>query len=141
MNNSICLICYKPTDIWVNFLQKFTKYDIYIIIDDNSKDYKENYSNFSNINIIQINDEECIKNGFVNMNFTIKKNITSWDKAMYYFSTVNTLYNKVWFLEDDVFLYDEKTLLSIDLKYNNSDLLSRSYIEHVNGDKKSWHWK
>ena len=37
----ISLICYKPNDIWVEFLSKFTKYDIYLIIDDNSKDYKE----------------------------------------------------------------------------------------------------
>ena len=46
-NNCICLICYKPNDIWFDFLSKFTKYDIYIIIDDNTKDYKEQYSIFS----------------------------------------------------------------------------------------------
>jgi len=92
-NNCICLICYKPNDIWIDFLSKFTKYDIYIIIDDNSIQHDK----LSNINIIQINDNECIKNGFVNMNFTIKKDVTSWEKAIYYFSTINTRYNNVWF--------------------------------------------
>lgn len=136
----VCLICYKPNDIWIDFLSKFTKYDIYIIVDDNSKDYKEQYSKFSNINIIQINDEECKKKGFVNMNFTINKDITSWEKSIYYFSTINTEYNKVWFFEDDVFFYDEETLSHIDSQYDNSDLLSNSYSENISGHKNDWHW-
>jgi hypothetical protein len=140
-NNCVCLICYKPNDIWFDFLSKFTKYDIYIIIDDNSIDYKGQYSKFSNINIIQINDEECKKNGFVNMNFTIKKDITAWDKSIYYFSTINTKYNNIFFFEDDVFFYDEETLLHIDSKYDNSDLLSRFYSENLNGHKNDWNWK
>lgn len=60
-NYCVCLICYKPNSNWIDFLQKFTKYDIYIIIDDNSINYKQQYSNFININIIQINNEECKK--------------------------------------------------------------------------------
>ena len=138
--NCICLICYKPNDIWVDFLSTFTKYDVYIIIDDNSKDYKEQYSKFNNINIIQINDEECRKNGFVDMNFIMNKDVTSWEKSMYYFSTINTEYNKVWFFEDDVFFYDENTLLQIDSKYDNSDLLSNTYNENVSGHKNDWWW-
>jgi hypothetical protein len=137
----VCLIAYKPNNIWINFLSKFTKYDVYIVIDDNSKDYKEQYSKFNNINIIQINDEECKKKGFVNMNFMIKKDITSWEKSIYYFSTINTKYNKVWFFEDDVFFNNEKTLLQIDSKYHNSDLLSNNYQENVTGDKDNWHWR
>ena len=136
----VCLICYKPDKIWVDFLSKFTRYDIYIIVDDNSKDYKGQYSEFRNINIIQIKDEECKKNGFVDMNFTIEKDITAWEKSIYYFSTINTEYNKVWFFEDDVFLYDEKTLLNIDSKYENSDLLSNSYTANISGHKNDWHW-
>jgi hypothetical protein len=134
------LICYKPNDIWIDFLSKFTKYDIYIVIDDNSADYKKQYSVFSNINIIQINNEECKKNGFMNMNFIIKKEITAWEKSIYYFSTINTEYEKVWFFEDDVFFYNEESLLHIDSTYDNSDLLSNSYTENVNGHKNNWHW-
>jgi len=139
-NTCVCLICYKPNDIWIDFLSKFTKYDIYIVIDDNSADYKKQYSVFSNINIIQINNEECKKNGFTNMNFIMKKEITAWEKSIYYFSTINTEYEKVWFFEDDVFFYDEESLLHIDSTYDNSDLLSNSYTENVNGHKNNWHW-
>jgi hypothetical protein len=138
---SICLICYKPEIIWIEFLSKFTKYDIYMIIDDNSKDYKEEYSKFNNINIIQIDDEECKKYGFSNMNFTIKKDVTGWDKSVYYFSTINTKYDNIWMLEEDVFFYDETTLLQIDSKYDKSDLLSREFNNTYNGEEKNfWHW-
>jgi len=142
MNTTICLclLCYKPHDTWINFLSTFTTYDIYIIIDDNSTDYKEQYSVFSNINIIQINDTECKQNGFINMNFTIGKEISAWEKSLYYFSTINTEYKKVWFVEDDVFFYDERSLLHIDSQYDTSDLLSNYYHENVDGDKNDWHW-
>jgi hypothetical protein len=141
MNNiCVCLICYKPNDIWINFLSRFTKYDVYIIIDDNSIDYKSEYSTFSNINIIQINNEECIKAGFIDMNFCMKKKVTSWEKSIYYFSTIKTEYKKVWFFEDDVFFYDEESLFRIDSKYENSDLLSNSYSENLTGHKDNWHW-
>lgn len=136
----VCLICYKPNYVWVEFLSKFTKYDVYIIVDDNSKDYKEQYCKFTNVNIIQINNHDCRKNGFVDMNFTIAKEISSWEKSMYYFSTINTEYNKVWFFEDDVFFNDEGSLLRIDAQYENSDLLSNHYVENVSGEKNSWHW-
>ena len=43
----VCLICFKPNDIWIEFLSKFTKYDVFIIIDDNSKDYKDKYFKFT----------------------------------------------------------------------------------------------
>ena len=137
----VCLLCYKPNDIWLNFLTKFTKYHIYIVIDDNSKDYKKDYSNFSNIHIIQIDNNVCRAHGFINMNYIIKKDITAWEKAMYYFSSVNTCYNKMWFFEDDVFFYDEESLLQIDSKYKNSDLLSREFNNtYIGGLRNFWLW-
>lgn len=142
MNICVCLICHRPNNMWVEFLSNFKKYDIYIVIDDNSKDYKQQYSNFSNINIIQINNEECKKKGFVNMNFVIKKYITAWEKSIYYFSNINIKYDKVWFFEDDVFFYDENVLSRIDSKFNDSDLLSREFNNtYISGPKNFWHWE
>ena len=139
--NSICVICRKPNQVWVDFLSKFTHYDIYIMVDDNSENYTELFSSFSNINILQVNNEECEKHGFQNMTFcTTKKNITAWEKAVYYFSTINTKYQHIWFMEDDVLFYNEQTLLNIDLQYNDHDLLSSSYGENINGSKDTWHW-
>jgi hypothetical protein len=140
-NNYLCVICFKPNDIWIYFLSTFEKYDIYIVVDDNEIDYKEKYKEFKKINIIQILNEECEKDGYKNINFVIKKNISGWDKAIYYFSKINLLYNYIWFLEDDVFFYNEKTINNIDLKYDNVDLLSNKYTENTFGHKDNWHWK
>jgi hypothetical protein len=112
-----------------------------MIIDDNSIDYKQNYLNYKNIKFIQILNEDCDKNGFIDMNFIINKQISGWDKAIYYFSMINTEYKNIWFLEDDVFLYDENTLINIDKKYIDGDLLSFSIHENKNGNKDWWHWK
>ena len=71
---------------------------------------------------------------------TLHKELTAWDKAMYYFSSLNTIYNKVWFIEDDVFFYNEEILSTIDSKYKNSALLTNSYTENKNGDNRGWHW-
>ena len=141
MNNCICLICLKPNEIWLDFLDKFIKYNIYIIIDDNKIDYKKLYKKYKNLHIIQITSKICVKNGFIKMNFIIKKLVTAWEKAMYYFSNINLEYDNIWFLEDDVFLNEEQTLINIDNKYLNSDLLTNKYYENINGNKDNWHWK
>ena len=137
----ICLICLTPNTIWLDFFSKFTNYDIVIIIDDNSIDYTIKYKSYTNIKCIQIKNEECNKNGFVNMNFCINKKISGWDKAIFYFSNINTSYTNVWFIEDDVFFYDENTLLNIDKKYNDINLLTAPYKENSTGHKDDWHWK
>jgi len=137
MNKScVCLLCYKPNDIWIEFLSRFTNYDVYVVIDDNSQDYKRQYSRFQNIHIVQINDDECKMNGFVNGNLTIDKEVTAWEKSIYYFSSIQTHYSNFWLFEDDVFFHDEDSLFSIDKQYPKSDLLSNVYFEN-NSD---WHW-
>ena len=130
---SVCLICYKPNDIWFDFLSTFTEYHVYVIIDDNSKVYS---SKWNNINIIQIPNEDCESNGFIETcTITIPKKVTGWSKALYYFSSKD--YDHTWFFEDDVFFNSEKTLLNIDTKYPNSDLLSSPYSANTPG---TWHW-
>jgi hypothetical protein len=133
----VCLICFQPNEIWMEFLSKFYKYDIFVIVDDNSKHYENIYKN---IKIIQIKEEDCIKNGFRNLTLLPPvKDVSGWDKALYYFSMINKSYYNVWFIEDDVFFYDEKTLLNID-ESCNGDLLSQDYSTNEYGEKDYWHW-
>lgn len=134
-------ISYKPNKIWFDFLSKFTKYDIYVVIDDNSTNYKELYTNYKNINVIQIDNNNCVNSGFkCTSTVTLKKDVTGWDKAVYYFSYINNTYHNVWFFEEDVFLYNEKTLLDIDSKYIDGDLLSNKYGENLLGRNTDWVW-
>jgi hypothetical protein len=139
--SSICLICLKPNDIWINFLSGFSSYDIYIIVDDNSKDYSKEYSINEEIKIVQISDKECKDSGYIKMSYLmIKKLVSGWDKSIYYFSKMNIGYKNVWFIEDDVFLHDERCLLEIDSKYKNSDLLSNIYSDLRYNDEDTNDW-
>lgn len=142
-NNYICLICFKPNDVWINFLKAFSEhYKIYLIIDDNSIDYKEKYKEHSNLNCITVLNDDCEKNGYVNVNFMVKKGgISGWNKAIYYFSNIDTSYENIWFFEEDSFFYNEDTLKNIDSKDATADLLSKTLIENTTGERETWHWK
>ena len=136
----ICLICFKPKDVWIEFLSKFRSYDVYVIIDDNDGQYADRYKAFSNVRLIQIDNMESDVNGFTNTDF--KKNGRGWSKALYYFSSVQLAYKNVWFIEDDVFLYGESTIRNIDnrLASTAADLLTTTYEVNATGKRDYWHW-
>jgi len=138
--NAVCLLCRVPNDVWINFLLTFKDYEVYIVVDDNAVNYVEKYSKYPSLHIIQIPNSECSAQGYRNMNFTMKKSITAWEKAMYYFTQKNQSYDRIWFFEDDVFFYGEDTLRSIDRVYEEGDLLSNQYTENTTGDKVGWNW-
>lgn len=138
---AICLITLIPNKIWCDFLNLFTKYKIFIIVDDNDFDLYDFINNYSNIIFIKVKDETCKLNGYINTNFMIPKLISGWDKSLYYFGIENKDYDFIWFLEDDVFFYNEDTLIKIDNQYINHDLLSNYYEENNNGANNYWHWR
>lgn len=136
---AICLITFEPNKIYLDFLNKFDIYDIYIIIDDNNN-YNEIKLQYPKINFIQIKNEHCLNSGFMNTSYiTIRKPIIGWDKALYFFSYINCIYDYIWFIEDDVYFYDESTLLNIDTKYTDFDLLCNSSFEPAKLNEWLWH--
>lgn len=139
LRGCICLICFKPNDIWIEFLSKFNLYDVYVIIDDNEGQYVDKYKAFSGVRLVQIDNMEPDVNGFTNTDF--KKNGRGWAKALYYFSSVQLGYRNVWFIEDDVFLYGESTILNIDNDGGSADLLTTTYEVNPTGKRDYWHWK
>jgi hypothetical protein len=135
---AICVICKTPSHVWSEFLSKFSKYDIYIAIDDNSQTYTSPYEN---VNFIQYDDEQVRSLGYKDLvTMTIPRDVSAWDKAVYHFATVNTQYENVWFLEDDVFFYNENTIKNIDDQYPNSDLLTETFSVNPFGRKNYWFW-
>jgi len=140
----LALICFRPNDIYLEFLNKFSNYEVYIIIDDNSVNYTALYhTKYSNLTFIQIPDKLCKQYGFTNVNkIGVKKLISGWDKALCYFclnfSNSNTNSN-VWFIEDDVFFHNEETLLNIDAKYPDYDLLANSDFKPAT-NMNDWLW-
>ena len=91
MNNTcICLICHKPNNTYLDFLKTFTNYDIIVIIDDFSKNYytendyfEKTYPNFT---FVQLDNVNCMENGFQMANLALNKMVSGWDKAIYFFS-------------------------------------------------------
>lgn len=136
MNSAVCVICVKPEEIWCNFLENFTNYDIFIVLDDEQFDLSEFKLKYKNINFIQIKAENC--GCFRCANVIVGSKVSGWDKAIYFFCSQS--YKKVWIIENDVFLYNENTLISLDRKFPEQDLLSREYSVNKNGYRNYWHW-
>ena len=131
MADVICILTVKPHIIWLDFLSTFKTLKTYIMIDNNSFDCTELKKKYPTIEFIQIDDNECIINGYKNMNILyVKKTVTSWDKAVYYFYK-NPIHS-VWFIESDTFFYNEQTLLNINIKCVAEDLLVGNLINESN---------
>jgi hypothetical protein len=144
MKKCIAIICRQPQLSWLYFLNAFENYDIFFIIDDNQTDYNIMYKSlFPQINFIQIDEKVCQDAGFNNSSTALGfKTVIAWDKALYFFSQINKDYEHMWFIEDDVFFYNENTILTIDTNYPESDILSQSYEGGINidGKRDDWHW-
>jgi hypothetical protein len=142
MQSAFCLITYKPNHklIYLDFINKFINYDVYLIIDDNCGDYTILKETYKNITFVMLDNNVCLEAGYKNSNFiALKKLISGWDKAIYYFTNINTQYKNVWFSEDDVFFNSENTLLTIDNKYKDYDILCNSSYDEAKLHE--WLWK
>jgi hypothetical protein len=138
-DNAIVQISYEPKQEYLAFLNTITSYDVFVVIDSNNYDITDIKALFSNIQFIKIDNNECEAHHFINTSsITHNKSVIGWDKALYYFSVMNTNYKYVWFIEDDVFFNDETTLLNIDKKYTNADLLCNS--DYTEAKLNEWLW-
>jgi hypothetical protein len=140
MKQAICLIVNKPNEIYLDFLNKFVNYHIIVIIDDNSIYYEDILKKrHNNIIFFQLNNALSYNKGYINSNtMGIKKLISGWDKALFYFTHYDESYDYVWFIEDDVFFYDETTIITLDEKYKSYDLLSN--CDFKEGKYDDWLW-
>jgi len=138
---AFCLITLQPNEIWCEFLNNLCFYKIFMIVDDNNFNLTYFSINYTNITFIKVENEKCDFEGYKDLNFAVNKLISGWDKALYYFGVENLQYDFVWFVEDDVFFYNEDTLKSIDIKYFDEDLLCNDFVENSDGNKSYWHWQ
>jgi hypothetical protein len=139
---AFCLITREPNIFWLDFLNTFiNNYDVFIMIDNNNFNCNEYKKKYPKMNLIQINDYECKENGYWDSSYIIKKELISWDKALYYFNHINTKYDYVWFCEDDVYIRDITLIQKMDIEYPNSDLLTETNDINTTGEIDSWiHW-
>jgi hypothetical protein len=127
MATALCLLCLNPKEVWCEFLNAFTHYPIYMMVDNESTDITTLSARYPNIRFLQVPATVCDAAGFKDVNhFGVKKLISAWEKATYYFSHTDYEHERIWFIEDDVFFHSEQTLLSIDAKHPDEDLLCNS---------------
>lgn len=127
----------------------YANYDFYVISDDNNQDINSFASRYPRIRFVQIKDSVCITTGYINMNYSIKKTPTSWDKSFYFFTFVKPDYNFVWFIEDDVFVPHADAIWNIDQRHavdgdvdetTAMDLLVRMNNRNDDPNNTKWHW-
>ena len=140
--NAFCLIIVTPNKIWADFLNTMADdYDVFMVVDDSTYDLSEIRKIYNKITFIQINDVDCKKNGYWDSSFMVKKNPSGWDKALFYFTRIDTSYPHYWFCEDDVMFYSSETLRLIDTAHPSSDLLCSETETNNEGYKRDWHWQ
>ena len=140
---AVCLIAHYPTEHWLEFLNNFESYDVYMLVDDNSINYQEKYGEtYKNITFLQVYNDDYKKDYFFDKDFMIEDSkLSGIYKSLFYFSKILTTYEYVWYTEDDVFIYNENTIKNLDEKYPTADLLSNKFIENTEGKNSSvWHW-
>jgi hypothetical protein len=137
---ALCILCRSPTFQWCDFIHSFTTYALYVVVDEESFPLDPFREKYPGITFVSIPSDTCRQYFFLDMNFIMSKKVTSWEKAMYYFSVENTGHHHVWFLEDDVFFCSEDTLRKLDAAYPDAHLLSAPVEENRMGKKDYWHW-
>jgi hypothetical protein len=114
-----------------------------MVCDKNLVNYQKKFgADYPKIRFLQFQESVCSNAGFTNLSSAISplQKVNSWDKACYYFSKINTDYDNVWLIEDDVYFYSENTLLDIDAQFTMSDLLTNRCTPKSDDMNSAWHW-
>lgn len=138
--HALVFLCVKPSKLFFTYIEsiKNEKYDIYVVIDDNT--FNPEYNIKSNIKIIQYDNKIPEINGFKNCVLGINR-ACSRDKALYHFCRKNNIeYKYIWMIEEDVFIPHIDIIFNLDKKYLSEDLLCRSYIIKNKEVPLDWHW-
>ena len=143
MRSALCILSIRPSEIWLEFLNNFETYDLYMVCDDNNNDYNKIWgSKFPKIQFVQIPNQESMSHGYANLSSAIspRQIVGAWDKVLFYFAKINTSYDHVWIIEEDLYFHSEQTLLDIDSKYPNSDLLTNKVTPKAVDMRSTWCW-
>lgn len=139
-NNALIFLTYQPNEDLLEFaleLSEKSGLSIFVMVDDNKYIPNEKYKKL----IVQIDDKICMKNGFRNSNFVIKKDVTSWDKVLFFLCRKKRDIDFCWIVEDDVFIPSVKSVKDLTKKYNKYDLVVSGDEPNVLQKRDFWHWR
>jgi hypothetical protein len=147
--NAIAVLTITPSDGLLEFYSRFVRlgYRVFVVIDDNNfkLDNAEVKAKSGVVSLIQFEDHECRRAGFLDFNPAVQKRsrCSAWEKALYYFCCRDLSYDNVWFIEDDVFVPNHQIISTVDRKYGNADIISVDNIVNRHGaldDQEGWPW-
>lgn len=131
-----------------------TKFDVFLVedkikIESASFICDETWYDDSLLGIVAANESYMLKNGFYGCNINgeethIKKKIIAYDKFLFFFTQLAELkkdYDFVWVFEDDVFIPNVQTIVTLNLKYGTPyDLAVANHNPKVD-NLVDWHWE
>lgn len=132
-NRSVVLLCDLINHSWFSFLDEFQHYKVFVCmgfdhnlpqgeIDKCKKQYK-------NINFIEEDRGVSRISGFKGWkDLGQPGRAYAHEKALYYLTANKVSHDHIWMLDEDVFLFNEKTLINIDLKHPDEDYLTRNIL-------------
>ena len=135
---AICFLTVRPVAAFVEFCKKLKNdaYVVFICVDDNSHSIPE----FNDtVKIIKMDNTDAEREGFKSCVQPLPNKACSRDKALYYFARLDTTYEQIWFIEEDVFVPTVTTISDIDAKYPGGDLLTSAHS--TDAETRNWpHW-
>ena len=148
ITTALCFLTRNPSDETLRFAQELAadavRYDlhVFIMVDDNKRNLTTLNAS-APLRLLQITNDQPLQHGF---HQTISlgpgwADVSSWDKALFYFCVLQKQYEFVWLIEEDVFIPSARAVRSLHQLYaNTSDLvIPRSGINRL-GDPGSWLW-
>ena len=146
--SAVCYLTRTPDAETIQFAEALARdprisstVDVCIMIDDNNAPAPQHTS----IKFIQINNNECINNGYHSSNkLEMNKDCISWDKALFHFCLRKRAdYSFVWLIEDDSFIPSVDAFVNLHERYSREgqgDLICQKNDENLYGDTSSWKW-
>ena len=94
----------------------------------------------SKIKFIYIEDTVCSNLGFKYSckYVSFSKDVVAWDKALYYFGCINTTYDFVWLMEDDIYIPSVTLLCNMTSQYSNNDLVIGKIVHYTDSWSNRW---
>jgi hypothetical protein len=126
-STAICFLTRQATPEMLAFINKISSLgeDVYVL-----NDFGETMPEFD---CDSIPEEDARSYGYWGVNCVdwIPKDLMALDKALYYFSRLNTSHDHVWFIEDDVFIPRADIFKDIDAAHPTADLLTKTNLSQL----------
>jgi hypothetical protein len=134
MLKAVVFLTVNPSKMLFTFAEKLetTGYKVYIMIDSNDyilPSYDEN-----KVTVLMYKQGIAEENGFSGSMLWALDRASARCKALYHFSHVETQYEQLWMIEEDVFIPSKMTLSNLDKLYPDDDLLCTSHVINKEGD-------